>query len=164
MMLAYHNTCSPAAARLTAPGTELLTKMKFLKDDFTIQVSVCREHLLLLPKTQLGVKVSSSIWGVLCSNHWATRWRCQGRRWTDCIVLEGVNGRKSPSSSWRLLRGQLETEWVVAGNTCDFHQQKEGSFYTAHVQPEDTCNRQKRTNSIRGCSWSVCWKGDIKRH
>ena len=61
MMLAYHNTWSPAADGLTDPGTEVLTKMKLLKEDLTIQVSGCKECLLLLSKTQLEVMVSSSV-------------------------------------------------------------------------------------------------------
>lgn len=57
MTLAHHNTRSPAAARLTAPDTEVLTKMK---EDLTTWVSGCRDYLLLLSKAELEVMVSSS--------------------------------------------------------------------------------------------------------
>lgn len=64
--LAHRNTRSPAAARLTAPDTEVLTKMK---EDLTTRVSGCRDYLLLLSKDELEVMVSSSARGALCSNH-----------------------------------------------------------------------------------------------
>lgn len=113
MVLAFHNTWSPAGARLTAPGAEVLTEIKLLEGVLITQVSGYRECLLLLSKT-LEVMVSSAVRSMLCSNHWTTRWSCQ-----DCIMLERVNGRKSTSSSWRFFRGHPEAtfEWVVAGNT-----------------------------------------------
>lgn len=68
MVLAFHNTWSPAGARLTAPGAEVLTEIKLLEGVLITQVSGYRECLLLLSKT-LEVMVSSAVSSVLCSNH-----------------------------------------------------------------------------------------------
>lgn len=117
----------PSSSQTDCSCTEVFTEMKLLKEDLTIRVSGCRGSLLLLSKAagSDGVFIHMR----LCSNHWATRWKCQECR--TGTVLEGVNGRKSTSSWWRFIRDQPEAtfEWVVAGNTCHFHQQNEGSFY-----------------------------------
>lgn len=63
-MMAYHNTRSPAAARLTASGREVLTEMELLKEDLTIQVSGCR-----VPAASLQDAAGSN--GVLTSMRYA---------------------------------------------------------------------------------------------
>lgn len=125
MMSAYHNTCSPAADRLPAPGTEVMPKMKLLKEDLTVQVLGCR-----LSAASLQDSAGSD--GILiCMRCALLKSLSYQVKEPNKIMLEGVNGRKSTSSSWRLVRGQPEAtfECVAGGNTCDFHQQKEGSFY-----------------------------------
>lgn len=113
MVLAFHNTWSPAGARLTAPGAEILTEMKLLEGAFIIQVSGCS----VVPAASLQESPGSD--GVLS--------------YRRCSLLQSLSYQvKLPrlhnvgESEWeevckfllKIVRGHLEAthEWMVAGN------------------------------------------------